>query len=170
MIGRDWTLKESLNMLSFISQVYALWKKAVPLLEGQPFTHWLYTHGMRNVKGKPRKVDMQPCTFTTIRPELCFLLLNKGEYYELELRFTVQVKTYIPCSVNPTFFIHSEAQSNLFYLLDFITDYHVLCFFIRYNFKLSVLKCHYNGHFKSFIDRLAAAYELQYKGIVILLL
>lgn len=151
--------------ISTMKQVYALWQKAVPLLQGQPFTHWLYTYGMRNVKGKPRRMDMQPAVFSTVRPELCFLLVNKGDYYELELRCKAEGKMYVPSGFSPTFFIHSEAKPNLFYLLDSITDYHVICFFTKYNFKLSVLKCHYQEHFKSFVDRLATVYELKCKGI-----
>ena len=151
--------------ISTMRQVYALWQKAVPLLKGQPFTHWLYTYGMHNVKGKPRRMDMQPSIFSTVRPELCFLLVDKGEYYELELRFKAEGKMYVPSDFNPTFFIHSEAKPNLFYLLDSITDYHVICFFTKCNFKLSVLKCHYQAHFKNFIEQLAAVYELKSKGV-----
>lgn len=154
--------RENLRTLKL---VYALWQKAVPLLQTQPFTHYFFTHGLRNVKGKPRKQDMKACTFSSESPQLCFLLVGKGDYYELELRFKAEGKFYVPNECNPTFFIHSTAAPNRFYLMDSITDYHVLCFFERHNFKLSVLKCHYQGHFKTFIDRLAEAYELTTKGI-----
>ena len=141
--------------------VYALWRKAVPLLQTQPFTHFLFTYGLRNVKGKPRKHDMKACTFSSERPRLCFLLINKGAYYELELRFKVGRKMYVPNASNPTFFIHSNKEPYRFYLLASITDYHVLAFFEKHNYKIAVLKCHYDGDFKLFTDRLAAIYELK---------
>ncbi|WP_158797513.1 hypothetical protein [Pedobacter sp. L105] len=151
--------------LKKLKLVYTLWQKAIPLLQGQPLTHFLFTHGMRFIKKKPRKQDMHPCIFSGETPQLCFLLVNKGDYYELEMRFKVNGKMYVPNECNPTFFIHSTTEPYLFYLLDSITDYRVTSFFARHYFKLSVLKCHYQPYFKKFTDRLATVYELKAKEI-----
>jgi len=144
---------------------YGLWQKAIPLLQGQPFTHFLFTYGYRNIKKKPRKQNMHSCTFSSKIPKLCFLMRNKGEYYELEMRFKAGTKTYSPHEFNPTFFIHAKSEPYRFYLLDSITDYQVTSFFAKSDFKLLVLKCHYHSHFKAFTDQLAKFYELKTKGI-----
>ena len=148
-----------------MQQMYDLWRKAVPLLHSQQFTHFLYTYGMRNVKGKPTKKYMIPCKFSTLVPKLCFLFINKGEYFQLEMRLKVEGKSHMPHISNPTFFIHSANEPNKLYLLDSITDYQVSRFFAKNEYRLSILKCHYQTHFKPFINRLAAIYEVKFKGI-----
>jgi len=108
---------------------------------------------------------MHACTFSVQRPKLCFLFRNKGEYYELEMRFKAGKKTYTCHHFNPTFFIHAQIEPYRFYLLDSITDYQVTSFFARSDFKLLVLKSHYKSHFKAFTDRLAEVYEFKAIGI-----
>lgn len=159
--GRQAIKRENIGTMKL---VYALWRKTIPLLQAQPFTHHLHTFGMHHITGKPRKEDMQSCSFSAERPKLYFSLVDKGAYYELELRFKIGDKLYVPNEYSPTFFIHSKKIPYRYYLLDSITDYHVMYFFERHNFKMSVLKDHYPGRFKIFTDRLAQIYELNIKG------
>ena len=75
-------------------QLFELWQKALPLLSGRLYTHYYYTFGMRNVKGKPRRSSMKPCSFSNETPEICFLWKDKGDYYKLELRLRLGGKIH----------------------------------------------------------------------------
>ena len=133
---------------------------------------------------------MHPCTFSNEVPKICFLLQDKGDYYELQFRFKIWNKILIPNLSNPVFFIRAINDPAKFYLLsthtDYIllisstssnsgylfsrtvtmgiTDYHITHFFDKFKFRLSVLKNHYEGYFKDFVTHLAGIYQIQYTG------
>ena len=94
---------KKLNETNF-SRVFTLWHEAFPLLQSRQYTHYHFTYGMRNIKGKPVKSGMSPCTFSNEQPELCFLWKEKSEYYKLELRFRIGNKLYeLPYYFNSSF-------------------------------------------------------------------
>ncbi len=152
------------NNIKRMNDILGLWQKTMPLLEGQHFTHTFFTWGMSNVCGRPREKEMHPCSFSNGVPEICFLLHDKGDYYELEFRFKVGNRIYIPNTLNPVFFISANTDPSKFYLLSTITDYHINHFFDKFKFRISVLKNHYEGYFKDFVTHLASIYEIQYTG------
>lgn len=140
-------------------KVFLLWQQAIPLLECQLFANHYHTLGMKNVVGKPRKRDMSVCSFSMEFPKICFLWLDKGDYYELRLRFKVGKKVFIPEQRNVTFFISSKNDPKRLYLLETLTDYTVLNYFEERKLNISVLKSHYQQYFKGFKEQLARAYE-----------
>lgn len=50
-----------------------LWRQVIPMVAGRLYTHYRFTYGMRNVKGKPSKQYMKPCVLSNEVPEICFL-------------------------------------------------------------------------------------------------
>lgn len=139
--------------------LFKLWGQAIALLNSQLYTHYHFTHGMSNVSGKPRKKNMEPCKFSMKTPKICFLRVDKGDYYEMQLQFNINNRRLIPYEYNTAFFLRSKTEPMTFYLLQNVSDYHIVSFFARHGFKLSVLKSHYKNDLKNFVDQLAASYE-----------
>lgn len=151
----------AMKNLNNAQQLFVLWQKALFHLAAQPFTHYLYTYGMKNITGKPRLKRLHPCTFSTAVPKPCFYLTDLGDYYELEMKFKAGRKIFNPHPASPAFFINGKNDPANFYLLDSLSDYRLTAFFAHTGFKISILKCHYQQHFKRFTEQLAAIYDLQ---------
>ena len=152
--------KREQNKINY-NQLFELWQKALPLLSGRLYTHYSYTFGMRNVKGKPRRSDMIPCSFNNETPEICFLWKDMGDYYKLELRLRIAGKIYqIQYYHNTAFFAMLNFSPKKYVLLNSVIDSELLNYFHKSQFQLLVLKKHYDGDFKDFVDQLRMAYSL----------
>lgn len=146
--------------LSKRDELFLLWQEALPALQTQQFTHHMESQGMINVKGKPMKMYMNACTFSAEIPKLGFSWRDKGEYFELKLLFKVKNKVLTPALLNTAFFINSSDDPMRFYLLDNLQDFYVMGLFNKYQNCMSVFKCQYEEHFKSFKEQLEKVYEL----------
>ncbi|TFB28481.1 hypothetical protein [Pedobacter alluvionis] len=150
--------KRQQNKINY-NQLFELWQKALPLLSGRLYTHYSYTYGMRNVKGKPRRSSMIPCSFSIETPEICFLWKDKGDYYKLELRLRIAGKIYqMQYHYSTAFFAMLFCNPRRYALLNSIIDSELLSFFQKSHFQLLVLKKHYDGDFKNFVDQLRMIY------------
>lgn len=141
--------------------LFYMWQHALPFLSRQLLTHYHFSYGMKNVAGKPAKKDMLPCRISTAIPELCFLWSDRGDYYNLELRFQIDGKTFKPYHRNTAFFINAMDDPMKFYLLPTLSDCDLVCYFARHRFRISVLKIHYEAHFKDFLMRLSRIYRVR---------
>ncbi len=151
--------KREQNQYNF-NKLFELWQKALPLLSGRLYTHYNYTYGMRNVKGKPRRSSMIPCSFSNETPEICFLWKDMGDYYKLELRLRVATKIHqLQYGYNTAFFAMLFYNPRRYALLNSVIDSELLVFFQKSHFQLLVLKKHYDGDFKDFVDRLRMGYR-----------
>ena len=151
--------KRKQNQYNF-NKLFELWQKALPLLSGRLYTHYNYTYGMRNVKGKPRRSSMIPCSFSSETPEICFLWKDKGDYYKLELRLRIAGKIHqIQYYYNTAFFAMLSYNPRRYALLNSVIDSELLVFFQKSQFQLLVLKKHDDGDFKDFVDRLRTGYR-----------
>ncbi|RZK10781.1 MAG: hypothetical protein EOO43_19925 [Flavobacterium sp.] len=113
--------------LKRFKEMLTLWQDAFPYLIHQPLTHHYFTYGLRNIRKKPRKMDMKPCTFGYEVPKICFLWKDKGEYYELDYR---------------------------------ISDCKLTLFFAEREFKIMILKAHYN-YFGEYVEYLRTHFEVK---------
>lgn len=145
-------------------EIFELFNRALPMLSLETFTHYLFTYGMRNIHARPRKKDMQVAIFSTDIPSLSFLLTDRGDYYELKLRFRVNGKVLLICEGSiAMFFICSSSKPNVWYFLESEMDSRVVLFFSRTNFKIQVPKGYYKEHFESYVDEIKKHYELEVK-------
>ena len=134
------------------------------MLSREPFTHYLFTYGLRNIQKRPMKKDMQVARFSNEVPSLNFLLTDKGDYYELGLRFKVGRKVLLFCEDRiAMFFICSSSNPTIWYLLESETDSRVVLFFSRKNFKIQIPKGYYKEHFEPYVDEIKKHYELEIK-------
>src|SRR5690606_23022193 len=126
----------------------------------QKYIYYYYTHGLNYLRGKPKRDWIHHYSIRDGRPQLVIKRIDKGEYYQFELKFRVNRKLYVPVKSDIAFFINGTADPQSLYLLNQFTDYQLVWFFGQYGHKLAVLKCHYPGGFENFVDRLAEHYEL----------
>lgn len=151
--------KRKQNQYNF-NQLFELWQKALPLLSGRLYTHYRYTYGMRNVKGKPVRSYMTPCCFNNETPEICFLWKDMGDYYKLELRLMFQGKIHrLQYYFSTAFFAMLSYSPRKYVLLNSVTDNELVSYFQQSQFQLLVLKKHYEGDFKDFVDHLRMVYR-----------
>lgn len=151
--------KRKQNQYNF-NQLFELWQKALPLLSGRLYTHYSYTYGMRNVKSKPIRSYMTPCEFNNETPEICFLWKDKGDYYKLELRLMLLGKIHpLQYYFNTAFFAMLSYSPRKYVLLNSVVDSELLTYFQQSQFQLLVLKKHYDGDFKDFVDQLRMGYR-----------
>ena len=154
-----WILKDQIDGAHF-KMMFSLWQEALPILTGRLYLHYYFTYGMKNIKGKPRKRDLQPCQIRNEVPELCFVWKEFDEYYKIELRFKLGKKICVPSEVYPTtFFANTADDPGTLYLLNSVTDCQVMNFFQKTGYRLLIMKPHLKGQCKEFIDQLRIRYK-----------
>lgn len=141
--------------------VFHLWQGAITLVNSQLYTHYHFTYGIANLSRKPRKKHIEVCKFSMEIPKLCFFRFDKGDYYEIHLRFRIRNRTFVPYESSTSFFLSPKINPMTFYLLGNLSDYKIASFFAKHSFKLAVLKVHYKNEFKDFMDQLAEFYEVK---------
>ncbi|RZJ88113.1 MAG: hypothetical protein EOO20_14450 [Chryseobacterium sp.] len=130
------------------------------MIAGRLYTHYRFTYGMRNVKGKPSKQEMKPCIISNEVPEICFLWKDRGDYFKLELRFLVSGKMHEVSELfNTAFFITAADNPIRFFLLSSVLECELLTFFSKRNFQLLMLKTHYELYCKEFVGKLRKIYR-----------
>lgn len=141
-------------------EMFTLWQDAFPYLVHQPLTHHYFTYGLRNIRKKPRKMDMKKCTFGYEVPKIFFLWKDKGEYYELDYRFKIGKKLFTPSENNTSYFINDELEPMKFYLFESFSDCQLTLFFAKRQFKLQILKAHYS-YFQDYLEKLRTHFEVK---------
>lgn len=148
-----------LNIENF-STLLKLWRLAFPLLHNKPYTYYFYTIGLFGVTENPTKSRLKPCTFNNQQVELCILWKEHTDHYSLELMVWIDGKAYpIPNLFDPSFFVVTAENPQEYYLLNSVTDCRVLTLFAETEYKLLVLKVHYELYFKLFEDQLRTVYK-----------
>ncbi len=155
--------KRDLNVTNRM-KIFELFNQALPLLSLQPVTHYLFTYGMRNIQKRPMKKDMQVARFSCEIPRLNFLLNDKGNYFELRLRFKVKGKVLLFCEGKiAMFLVCSSSNPNEWYLLESEADANVVRFFSQTDFKIQIPKGYYKEHFEYYINEIKKHYELEFR-------
>lgn len=150
---------------------FDLWKNILPLIIGQKFICHQWTYGLKYLTQRPVKKDIRSCQISSEIPQLKFILTDKGEYYFLDLKFMVNGKLLKFQRFSPFYFAISEEGSKRFfqdgpkllYLLGSLSDAEMTGFFSKANFRIVVLKKHYDGYFRNFVDNIKKAYSLTEK-------
>ncbi len=155
--------KRKANKHNF-GRLLELWHEALPLLSGSRYTHYRFTYGMRNVKGKPFKQDMKPCVFGNEVPEICFLWKDKRDYFKLEVRFLLKGNMYEVSSFFYTaFFICASGHPKKYYFLQTVTECDLMALFNKRNFQLLMLKPQYELYCQDFISNLRKMFNFYHR-------
>lgn len=139
-------------------QLFTYWKTVLPYLIRQPFVYHHYSYGMRNIKGKPRKLEMIACRYTTDVPKLCFYLHDKGDYLQLRLQVKINNKPIALSKEHIPFFIMDQQYT--LYMISSLLDEELLDLFYHADYKLTVLKSHLNDFFQSYLVHLSHLYPM----------
>jgi len=142
-------------------KIHQLWNRVWPLLVAQGFTHYWFTYGMRNVQKRPMKKLMEPAAFAVEVPRLSFLLTDKGDYYELFLRFKIKGKLFHFREHGQALpMVCSQGKPLLWYLLEAAMDWDIVNFFSEFKFKIQVPKAYYAAYFEKHVKAWEKFYEV----------
>jgi len=142
------------------TQLLKLWHLAKEFLVFQQHVYHYQTHGLRYLNGKPRRSWIKLNRIQRESPQLVIKKVDKGRYYQLELKFRVKRKTMTPEKYPICFFLKSTDEPEKLYLLNHFRDFQLILFFSHFNYKIAVLKPHYQDEFKEFVDHLAKHYPI----------
>ncbi len=138
-----------------------IWHEALALLLAQQYVADYRLRDLKNLHRKPKRDSFYRCSFKKERPKLVFLKKDKGDYLTLELRLKVKEKTYKPYHPIFPLFISANHASRELYLLESFTDFQVIEFFSKTDFKFAVLKCHCQEEIMDLVKQLSERYELK---------
>ncbi|CAM4411877.1 hypothetical protein SAMN06265348_1177 [Pedobacter westerhofensis] len=154
-----WILQDQITSDRF-TRMFELWREAMPLFVGRMYKNHFYSHGMKNVKGRPRKKDMKPCILSREVPQLCFIWKAYDDYYKLELRFKLGNQVYVPSEWrSPIFFAYTEEIPHTFYLLGSLLDCQLMNFFQKSDYRMLILKTQFEGRIKDLVNQLRGRYQ-----------
>jgi hypothetical protein len=100
-----------------------LWEQALPVLSLQPFLYSYRLSRARELRQKPRRNEMVPCSISKDRPVLQFVLVDCGNYYRFYPELKIRDKSYRVFSYAAPLLVTIK---NKFYLLNSIRDAAIL--------------------------------------------
>lgn len=114
------------------------WEQALPMLCEQPFIY-KYRLGQARyfIKNAPRKKYSEPITISTGRPQLQFVLKDKGNYYQLSLQYLIRGEPIKNPLADAMFFVCNGTQ---YHLLASLRDVAISHWMNRFHNRISVLK------------------------------
>lgn len=143
---------------------FKLWEMAFPILLAQRYVCYQAFYGLRYIKEKPTKKDFRACRFSPEIPVLKFFLIDRGDYYRLEIKFSVNGRVFKFASNLAThYFAASDIDPKRFYLLGSPEDAELVTFFAQREFSLPILKKHFHSHFSNFADKVHGIYGIKAK-------
>lgn len=140
------------------NQLLELWHQAKNFLLSQRYIYYYCTHGLNYLKGKPMRNWIRGYQIQKEQPQLIIKMIDKGKYYQLELKFRVNRKTYSAENQIIPFFINASTDKERLYLLNNFREFQLMLFFYHYGYRFAVLKAHYKDEIKDFIDEIAERY------------
>lgn len=103
---------------TILNELFVYWKRIWPLLLLQPFLFGYLLYGIKNLKAKPARRKLWPVQVSADKPQLQFMLRDKGPFYQLEMRVMVQWRS-VELMESPTFMIRTKQY---LYLLNNLQD------------------------------------------------
>ena len=157
-------IKDGSAMSNWPEKVYQLfntWQQAWPLVAVQPFLKCYLLGRTENYKVKPYRNWIINIQASLLVPRLCVVCNMRNDYLDISLCVKVDGKLHAIAYADYLFFVQDEHRN--FYLLGSLQDVALVQWFKTYNFRFSVLKCHFEGELFSFLKQLEAIYEVRYK-------
>ncbi|WP_316799506.1 hypothetical protein [Pedobacter frigidisoli] len=150
---------EAEEIASRRAQIFTLWHEVWPYLATMLFIKFYGSTDRGLLRGKPNKRNVDRAVLSDQSPKICFKLRDCKQYYELLMFVKVGKRVFTPSKFSGIFFVRSDNEPDKYYLWDSIQDVRLAAFFGIYNYGFLVLRCHFNGVFASFIERLSVQYE-----------
>jgi hypothetical protein len=141
-----------------IAENFHLWEQALPMLSEQPF---VYKYGLAHpryfMSNPPRRKYLERIAISTERPQLRFVLRDKGNYYQLFLQYLVHGIPVKDPIEDALFFVCSDAQ---YHLLASLRDAAIVQWMSGFDNLISVLKQSFPEFEKEILRRIEAIYKV----------
>jgi hypothetical protein len=141
-----------------IAENFHQWEQALPILTEQPFVYkYDLAHPRYFISNIPRRKYLEQITISTERPQLQFVLKDKGNYYQLFLQYLVHGIPVKDPIEDALFFVCSDAQ---YHLLASLRDAAIVQWMSGFDNLISVLKQSFPEFEKEILRRIEAIYKV----------
>jgi hypothetical protein len=134
------------------------WEQALPMLSGQSF---IYKYDLAHIRyfmsNPPRSKYLERITISTERPQLQFILKDKGNYYRLSLQYLVHGVPIKDPLEDALFFVCNDVQ---YHLLGSLRDAAMVQWMSGFDNLISVLKPGFPAFEKEVLERIEAMYPV----------
>lgn len=140
-----------------LSILFELWQKAIPLLQKQyVFKHpYFFT---RYLKGRPSKSYIEDIRICQEKPSIKFQLIDKGPFYQLEMKVLLNRKAIKNCEPITAFFIQQEEN---IYILSSQRDAAMSEWMRNQGERITIFKQHFNEFENTFLKLLHKYYSVE---------
>jgi hypothetical protein len=141
-----------------IAKNFHQWEQALPMLSGQPF---VYKYDLAHIRyfmsNPPRRKYLERITISTDRPQLQFILKDKGNYYQLSLQYLVHGVPIKDPVEDALFFVCNDTE---YHLLGSLRDAAMVQWMSGFDNLISVLKPGFPAFEKEVLQCIEAMYPV----------
>ncbi|GEP97764.1 hypothetical protein [Chitinophaga cymbidii] len=137
--------------------IFSLWEKAMPLLLQQEFIYRYSLYGKRELKEKPSRGRIERISLLKDTPRLHFQLLDKGAFYQLQMKVTIRDKKVNKYNAETTFFIGEDKK---LYLLASLKDAGVVQWMQKSGGYITIFKEHFSAFEQEYLNSLRECYSV----------
>jgi hypothetical protein len=121
-----------------IAKNFRQWEQVLPMLSEQPFVYkYDLAHPRYFMSNPPRRKYLEPITISTERPQLQFVLIDKGNYYRLSLQYLVHGVPIKDPIEDALFFVGNDIR---YHLLGSLRDAAMVQWMSSFDNLITVLK------------------------------
>jgi len=141
-----------------ITNNFHAWEQALPMLAEQPFVYkYKLARARHFIKKQPNRKYLERITVSTERPQLQFILKDKGNYYQLSLQYLLR-DTPIKSPIEDAMFF--VCNGTKYYLLASLRDTAIMHWMNSYDNRISVLKRSFSLFEKEILKGIEAIYPV----------
>ena len=141
-----------------IADNFNQWEQELPMLAEQQFVYkYKLAHPKYFIKSAPGRKYLQQITISTERPQLQFVLKDKGNYFQLSLQYLVRDVPIKSPLEDALFFVCTATQ---YHLLASLRDAAMAQWMSSFNNLISVLKPGFPAFEKEVLQRIETIYPV----------
>jgi len=141
-----------------IAENFHQWEQALPMLCEQPFVYkYDLAHPRYFMKRAPGRKYLERITISTERPQLQFILKDKGSYYQLSLQYLVRGTPIKNPMEDALFFVCNVTE---YFLLASLRDAAMVQWMRDFDNRISVLKPGFPAFEKEILKRIESMYTV----------
>lgn len=141
--------------------LFSLWKAAFPLLKKESYVHRYYTHGLGDLKYKPKKLSMINSVVYTETPYISFLIKENTDYLSLEPQMSLNGSAYAFPQYKIPFFTADYNREEL-YMFESFQDEELIDWLSKTSYKASILKKDLQDFHHRFMIKILDKYEVAF--------
>ncbi|WPV65963.1 hypothetical protein [Chitinophaga sp. LS1] len=136
--------------------IFSLWERAMLLLHHQEFIYRYGFYGKRELKGKPQRARIQRISLIKDTPRLYFQLIDKGAFYQLQMKVSIKDRN-INYDVETPFFIWEDKR---LYLLGSLRDAGIAQWMQQSGGYITFFKEHFPAFEQEYLNPLREYYQV----------